>query len=124
MQDTNEVDLREKLVNFEFIFRDSGCGISAENQQKLFMNFSKLAETEQANRSGVGLGLSICKEIINAHGGSVDIMSEEGKGTDFIIKLKSRCRVDENRIKRAQQKIENGESISSSDQSQNQGNDQ
>ena len=37
------------------------------------------------NKLGVGLGLSICKDIILAQGGKVDIKSEEGKGTDFII---------------------------------------
>ena len=53
--------------------RDSGCGISLENQKRLFMNFSKLHETQEVNKQGVGLGLSICKEIINAFGGTVDI---------------------------------------------------
>ena len=63
----------EQLISFELIFRDSGCGISEENQRKLFMNFNKLEESQQMNKQGVGLGLSICKEIINASGGSVDI---------------------------------------------------
>ena len=79
------------------IFRDTGIGISPENQNKLFLNFGKLHETQETNKMGVGLGLSICKEIINAHGGSVDIRSEEGKGTDFIINLKSKCVVYYNR---------------------------
>ena len=71
--------------------RDSGCGISLANQESLFMNFSKLHETQKVNRQGVGLGLSICKDIINAFGGSIDIQSEEGRGTDFIIKLETKC---------------------------------
>jgi len=40
------------------------------------------------------LGLSICREIILAQGGKVDIKSEVGKGTEFIINLKARCIVD------------------------------
>ena len=75
------------MISFEMIFRDSGCGISPENQETLFMNFSKLHETQNINKEGVGLGLSICKEIILAHGGSINIKSELGKGTDFIISL-------------------------------------
>ena len=51
------------------------------------MNFSKLDETQKSNPSGVGLGLSICRDIIHALGGEVTIKSEEGKGTDFIITL-------------------------------------
>ena len=76
------------MVHFEMIFRDTGVGISPENQNKLFQNFGKVTETQEVNKSGVGLGLSICKEIINAHGGSVDIQSEIDRGTDFIINLK------------------------------------
>mmetsp|Transcript_26313 Transcript_26313/g.30782 ORF Transcript_26313/g.30782 Transcript_26313/m.30782 type:complete len:169 (-) Transcript_26313:867-1373(-) len=87
-------------------FRDTGCGISPENQKKLFMNFGKLQESEQQNKTGVGLGLSICREIINAQGGQVDIHSEEGKGTDFIIKLQAQCRVDEQQLQRAQQVLQ------------------
>ena len=77
----------DKLITFEMIFRDTGCGISAENQEKLFMNFGRLNETQKANPSGVGLGLSICRDIILALGGTVNIKSKEGQGTDFIIKL-------------------------------------
>ena len=59
----------DKLITFEMIVRDTGCGISAENQEKLFMNFSRIDETQKANPSGVGLGLSICRDIILALGG-------------------------------------------------------
>ena len=53
------------------------------------MNFSKLHETEKTNKSGVGLGLSICREIILANGGNIEIKSEQGLGTDFIITLQT-----------------------------------
>ena len=48
---------------------------------------------------GVGLGLSICREIILAQGGSIDIQSEEGKGTAFIITLKAKVIVDTDRVR-------------------------
>ena len=91
------------------IFRDTGCGISAENQQKVFLNFQKLQEGQETNKLGVGLGLSICKEIILAQGGSVDIKSEEGKGTEFVIFLKAKCVIDMDRLHRAQRRVDNNE---------------
>ena len=63
------------------------------------MNFGKLQETQENNKLGVGLGLSICREIILAQGGSIDIQSEEGKGTAFIITLKAKVMVDNDRVR-------------------------
>ena len=71
-------------------------GISAENQSKLFHNFSKLADTQGVNKQGTGLGLSICKHIIEKMGGKVKIESEEGKGTTFVITMSSISRVKMN----------------------------
>ena len=51
----------------------------------------------------MGLGLSICKEIITALGGEVKIKSVEGEGTDFIIILQTKCRVDEVQLEEAKQ---------------------
>ena len=55
---------------------------------------------------GVGLGLSICREIILSQGGSIDIKSEVGKGTDFIIKIQANCLVDNKRLREAQDRME------------------
>ena len=65
----------------------------------------------------MGLGLSICRDIIQALGGEVKIISEEGKGTDFIIQLKSKCSVDENEITEA--KLKNSFNVTSSYDSEN-----
>ena len=62
----NEQNYKEKIVSFQIIFRDNGCGISPENKKRLFMNFGNLHETQNANKDGVGLGLSINKDIINS----------------------------------------------------------
>lgn len=62
-------------------FKDNGCGIPEENLSKLF---EPLFTTKT---KGIGLGLAVSKRIIEAHGGSIEVESEVGKGTTFAIKL-------------------------------------
>ena len=73
-QNDNEVQIRVK---------DSGIGISPKEQQVVFQRF------HQGNhrRSGKGLGLYLCQQIVHAHGGTIAIESEVGKGSTFIIDL-------------------------------------
>lgn len=64
---------------------DTGIGISAEDISKLW-NAAKPHTTEGTeNESGTGLGLLLCKEFTEKHGGTIEVKSEFGKGTDFII---------------------------------------
>lgn len=58
---------------------DCGCGICKENQEKIFDPFFTTKE------SGTGLGLSVCAGIVRRHNGTIEVESEEGKGTRFII---------------------------------------
>ncbi len=67
------------------IVRDEGMGISAEDQNKIFNRFER-AEAA-ANITGLGLGLYICREIADAHGGSISVQSELGKGSTFTVVL-------------------------------------
>jgi len=62
---------------------DTGHGISKENLSKLFTPFF----TTKEKGEGVGLGLAVAKGIIEKHAGFVDVMSEEGEGTTFVISL-------------------------------------
>ena len=78
-------------INLEMRIQDTGVGISEEGLQNLFLNFSKLKENQDRNKQGTGLGLSICKQIIEQMGGSVTVQSELGKGTTFIINIKTKC---------------------------------
>lgn len=61
---------------------DNGCGISEENMQRLFEPYFT------SKRNGMGLGLAATLNIIQSHGGSVDVKSETGKGTTFIVTFK------------------------------------
>ena len=83
----------ERYINFQLSINDNGVGISEEGQKNLFIDFGKLKENESRNASGTGLGLSICKKIIEQMGGSVEIESQVGVGTKFIISLKTKCKV-------------------------------
>lgn len=65
------------------IFKDTGCGISEENLKKLFVPFF----TTKGDKKGVGLGLAVTHGIIEKHGGKIEVESEEGKGSTFILKL-------------------------------------
>ena len=76
-----------KYVKLRIVVEDDGAGISAENQRKLFKDYSRLEEHESNNAKGTGLGLSICKSIIEKIGGNVTVESSVGNGTKFLITL-------------------------------------
>jgi signal transduction histidine kinase len=68
--------------------RDTGCGISAENLPKIFEPFfSTKQHSAQPEARGLGLGLSICQDIITQLGGQIEVTSELGTGTTFTIVL-------------------------------------
>jgi signal transduction histidine kinase len=64
---------------------DTGIGIPAEDRRHLFERFFRSSNT--GNVQGTGLGLAIVKAIVDAHGGSIDVNSEEGRGTTFSVVL-------------------------------------
>ncbi len=64
---------------------DTGLGISAEDQEKLFQRFSRIRTRETADIGGTGLGLWITARIVSAMKGTITVESIKGKGSDFII---------------------------------------
>lgn len=62
---------------------DTGIGIPAELQQKLFIPFSQIEDNDIRNFEGTGLGLSICKELVTLLGGEIGVISEYQKGSTF-----------------------------------------
>lgn len=75
----------------EISVKDTGCGISKEDQGKLFKLFGFLKTTEKKNTKGIGLGLYISQRIVEFfEGGKIDLHSEIGVGTTFTFKFKLR----------------------------------
>ena len=66
---------------------DSGNGISSENLPHVFERFYQVPGV----RTGVGLGLTIAKEIVSAHGGTIEVQSSPGKGARFTVTLPVAC---------------------------------
>ncbi len=80
------VSLVDKEENVELMVKDSGPGVSTEDQKHLFKRFYRTAEAKEKVR-GSGLGLYICKQIVQAHHGKISVHSARGKGLEFIITL-------------------------------------
>ncbi|OYP29480.1 MULTISPECIES: sensor histidine kinase [Rhodopirellula] len=72
----------------EVVVRDSGCGIPAETLPQIFEPFfSTKSGPDDSGKGGTGLGLSACKEIVDAHKGKIRVESSVGVGTAFTIRL-------------------------------------
>ena len=67
--------------------RDSGPGIAAADQAKIFEEFQQVDDTPTRQKGGTGLGLAISKRIVEMHGGRILVDSELGKGSTFTIRL-------------------------------------
>ncbi|MCR3956277.1 MAG: HAMP domain-containing histidine kinase [Gudongella sp.] len=85
---TLSVSLSENGEGIELVIEDNGIGISEEIKESIF---NALVRGDNARKSdgGTGLGLAISKKIIELHGGSISLDSEEGKGSRFIISFGS-----------------------------------
>jgi two-component system phosphate regulon sensor histidine kinase PhoR len=74
---------REVVVDVE----DTGIGIPAMSLPRVFERFYRVDRSRSREMGGTGLGLAIVKHVMRAHGGTVDVRSEEGRGSTFTITL-------------------------------------
>ena len=77
-----------KKVEFgalEVSITDTGIGISEDNQEKLFKMFGFLKDSQEKNPKGIGLGLHICKQVVQKFGGDIICRSKIGQGTTFAF---------------------------------------
>ncbi len=66
---------------------DTGCGIPEEDRPHIFERFYRVDKARSREQGGCGLGLAICKSIVEAHGGSISFNSEVAAGTTFLVRL-------------------------------------
>jgi signal transduction histidine kinase len=86
--DKVEIKLADKKDNVEISFVDKGIGISDEDIKYVFEQFYRADPSRSRKTGGFGLGLSISKKIIDAHGGKISVESKLNEGTKIIINLK------------------------------------
>lgn len=88
---SHSVTIPEKLTDQEYVciqFSDNGIGIDAADTEKIFGMFERLHDRSQY--PGSGIGLTICRKIVEAHGGLMDVDSTPGKGSTFRCYLPAR----------------------------------
>jgi signal transduction histidine kinase len=87
--DAGEVVIKAGAGNgsFELSVRDTGPGISAADQAKLFQEFQQAENPKTRKKEGTGLGLAISKRIVEMHGGRIWMESQLGKGSTFFVTL-------------------------------------
>ena len=91
-----EINLSVKCINKENIcsliitIQDTGRGIKAENITKLFNKFERLDVEKNTTTEGTGLGLAITKQLIDMMGGKINVQSQFGKGSIFVVQLPQR----------------------------------
>ena len=82
-----QISTKQKNNMINILIKDSGIGISKENLHDIFRTDSTVTTLGTENERGTGLGLLLCKEMIERHGGTISVESELEKGTTFSFTL-------------------------------------
>lgn len=80
-----EVEVTDTELRAQVI--DTGIGIAEEDQAKLFAPFTQIDTSKSRRYGGTGLGLALTHRLIELHGGEISVKSEEGKGSNFALKI-------------------------------------
>ena len=70
-----------------FSVEDQGPGLSPEEQNQIFERFQQVGNQTARTRGGSGLGLTICKEMVEIHGGKIWVESSKGEGSTFLFTM-------------------------------------
>jgi len=88
--------VKQEYDSYTFIVSDTGIGLSNEQQAKLFHSFTQADESTTRRYGGTGLGLTICKQLLDMMDGEIWIQSELDRGSTFFFRLKlPKCKEDQ-----------------------------
>ena len=85
---------------YEFRVKDNGIGMSQEFVQKIFSPFERERTSTVSRTQGTGLGMAITKNIVDMMGGTIEVRTEQGKGTEFIVRLPLRIQSEQRSIEK------------------------
>ena len=85
---------------YEIRVKDNGIGMSQEFVQKIFSPFERERTSTVSRIQGTGLGMAITKNIVDMMGGTIEVQTEQGKGTEFIVRLSFRIQSEHQRIEK------------------------
>ena len=98
LTEVNCLHTRDSEVNIHISVQDTGIGINEENQKKLFQSFTQADASTTRKFGGIGLGLVICKQLVELMDGEIGLESTEGEGSKFWIKLNLQKAIEPNPI--------------------------
>ena len=80
-----DISCKKKNGSWKFTIRDNGIGIEKQYHEKIFEAFQRLHNHKDF--PGTGIGLAVCKKIVEMHGGEIGVESKPEKGTTFYFTL-------------------------------------
>lgn len=83
----NQDDTSDYEVNLQVTIEDNGIGIATSDLANIFESYYQGTASNNVNDLGVGLGLNLCKEIVELFEGNIEVESQEGKGTKIVFEL-------------------------------------
>ena len=85
---------------YEIRVKDTGIGMSPEFAERIFEPFERERNSTVSKIQGTGLGMAISKNIVDMMGGTIEVVSEQGKGTEFIVRLALRLQSERRSIEK------------------------